>query len=292
MTREAILESFPDINKAFIGQNSLPSACDNYIDILNDTKIYHNILYANKLLYFNAIEDKLERLEEEIHAFQKWIDAWCKKNNCEVIFMIRRKGFIEFNKKIRLFLLNGLDLDLIRDILGIRIILCTDKVDSLKSIRLCYKLMNEAITFFTFERKCLFLDAEPKSGESLDKLSDVAQKIYVPEMSYLDPQFETKVKDYVIVPKSDGYQSMHAYMKTMDGFTFELQIRTYAMHVWASLYHSIHKTERYSETNIILNPESIMIPGICFDAEGNLIRDDIGLFKGIDPFNPPEDVPT
>lgn len=285
MARDEILISFPDINEAFKGKTSLGNVCYDYVDILNDTKIYHNNLYANKLLYFNAIEDKLEHLKEEIDAFQAWIDDWCKKHNCEVIFMIRRKGFIEFNKKIRLFLLNGLDLDLIRDLLGIRIILCTDKVDTLASIRLNYSFMNDAIKFFTIERKCLFLDAEPKSGKCLNKFSDIASQIYIPETSYLEPQFQPKVKDYVLDPKEDGYQSLHAYVKTMDGFTFELQVRTYAMHIWAGLYHSIHKAERYSDTNINLNLENIILQGVSFDTDGNLLEDDIGLFNGIDPFN-------
>lgn len=285
MARDEILISFPDINEAFKGKTSLGSICYDYVDILNDTKIYHNNLYANKLLYFNAIEDKLEHLKEEIDAFQTWIDHWCKKHNCEVIFMIRRKGFIEFNKKIRLFLLDGLDLDLIRDLLGIRIILCTDKVDTLASIRLNYSFMNDAIKFFTIERKCLFLDAEPKSGKSLNKFSDIASQIYIPETSYLEPQFQPKVKDYVLDPKEDGYQSLHAYVKTMDGFTFELQVRTYAMHIWAGLYHSIHKAERYSDTNINLNLENIILQGVSFNTDGNLLEDDIGLFNGIDPFN-------
>ena len=285
MARDEILTSFPDINEAFKGKTSLGDACYDYVDILNDTKIYHNNLYANKLLYFNAIEDKLERLKEEIEAFQAWIDDWCKKHNCEVIFMIRRKGFIEFNKKIRLFLLDGLDLDLIRDLLGIRIILCTDKVDTLASIRLNYSFMNDSIKFFAIVQKCLCLYTEPKSGKSLNKFSDIASQIYIPETSYLEPLFQSKVKDYVLDPKEDGYQSLHAYVKTMDGFTFELQVRTYAMHLWAGLYHSIHKAERYSETNINLNPENIMLQGVSFDTEGNLIEDDIGLFNGIDLFN-------
>lgn len=288
MTRDEILASFPDINEAFKNQNSLMSVCDKYIDILDDTKNYHNNLYANKLSYFNAIEEKLDHLEEEFNAFKKYIKIWSKKHNCQVIFNFRRKGFIEFNKKIRLYLLKGRNLDLIRDILGIRLILCTDKVDSLESIKLCYSLMNEAMDFFIFDRKCLFLDAEPRSGKPLSKTSEVAKKIYVPEISYLDSQYITHVKDYVFLPKSDGYQSLHSYIKTRDGFTFELQIRTYSMHIWAKLYHSLHKAERYSEVNLYLNPENIMIPGVLFDTEGNLIQDDIGLFKGIDPFNPLE----
>lgn len=54
------------------------------------------------------------------------------------------------------------------------------------------------------------------------------------------------VKDYIAKPKPSGYRSLHIIAKygveTVDGrvlINIEFQIRTYAMHLWASIEHSL-----------------------------------------------------
>lgn len=41
-------------------------------------------------------------------------------------------------------------------------------------------------------------------------------------------------KDYIHYPKDSGYRSIHLIFKSEDGFSIELQIRTYAQHAWAT----------------------------------------------------------
>jgi (p)ppGpp synthase/HD superfamily hydrolase len=39
-----------------------------------------------------------------------------------------------------------------------------------------------------------------------------------------------RFKDYIVEPKANGYQSIHTSVRDRDGFVFEVQIRTIAMH--------------------------------------------------------------
>jgi GTP pyrophosphokinase/guanosine-3',5'-bis(diphosphate) 3'-pyrophosphohydrolase len=39
-----------------------------------------------------------------------------------------------------------------------------------------------------------------------------------------------RFKDYIVEPKVNGYQSIHTSVRDRDGFVFEVQIRTIAMH--------------------------------------------------------------
>ena len=59
-----------------------------------------------------------------------------------------------------------------------------------------------------------------------------------------EPLFE-RFKNYIADPKPNGYQSLHTCLKTLNGTTFEVQIRTAAMHVVAEngqAAHSSYKT--------------------------------------------------
>jgi len=54
------------------------------------------------------------------------------------------------------------------------------------------------------------------------------------------------VKDYIKNPKPSGYRSLHViakyYVETIEGqipINIEFQIRTHAMHLWASIEHSL-----------------------------------------------------
>lgn len=46
-----------------------------------------------------------------------------------------------------------------------------------------------------------------------------------------------KKKDYILMPKKNGYRSLHLIVKMPDGFRFEVQIRTEEHHLFAELEH-------------------------------------------------------
>lgn len=275
---------FPDINKSFIGAISLNDVCYNYIRILNDTKIFYNNQYANKLLEFVNIDDKIHLLEDEFREYKEFLRQWEKENGVHVKLKRRKKDFISFNAKIRLFLSESKDLNAIRDLIGIRLILCTDQYDTIETQKLCYKLMNDTLLFFTFKRHCLLLKAEDRLGKPLTPNSDIAKKIFIYDKSELLSEFEDKVKNYVLKPKDIGYQGLHGYVKTPAGLVFEIQIRTVAMDLYDEAIHEKHKLTRYAESKIELNCDAIKLPGIVFNEDHNLVYDIIGLFESIDPF--------
>lgn len=53
-------------------------------------------------------------------------------------------------------------------------------------------------------------------------------------------------KDYIAVPKSDGYRSLHQVFKNSEGLRVELQIRTKLQHYWATAVEVLGLLERTS----------------------------------------------
>lgn len=283
MQKETTL-NFPDINEAFIGNTTLNGVCRKYVDILNSTNTFYNNQYANKLLEFLEIDHKINLLELEFRQFKSFLRKWSKANNVKLKLLVRKKHFIGFNSKIRMFLIEHDDLENIRDLLGFRVILLTDKLDSIESHRLHYKLMNECLLYFISKRNALLLNAGKNSGKPLKPDSKMAKQIFIYNNSELLLEFRNKVKNYSLQPKFPGYQGLHAHLKTLSGLIIELQIRTMAMDLFAESIHEQYKKERYSNFEINLDYEKINLPGLIFDENFYLVKDYVGLFTSVDPF--------
>ncbi|MBR1540621.1 MAG: hypothetical protein IJ629_05645 [Clostridia bacterium] len=133
----------------------------------------------------------------------------------------------------------------IRDFFAFRIVLedrgTGDLIDEL------YKIANLTIEFFnsnTFE----VCKSYPliQTGELVFN----SPIIHIPPKSGIKPEYKNLVKDYVICPKKDGYQSIHFVV--YDPYTeryFEVQIRTRSMDMISETLanHDIYKKSKYGK---------------------------------------------
>lgn len=287
---------FPDIREALYIGKSFNEIRNLYIDTLKSTGSLHNISYANKLENCKDMMciKNLNELESDLHAFKEHMRKWAKENKTRLIFQRRQKDFLGLNEKIRLYLKDGKSPDNIWDLVGFRIILGTDKNETIENINLCYEVLNEVIRFFTVNRHCSFLQAEP----TINTKSFVEKNVIIPKKSLVLEGYENNVKDYILTPKENGYQSLHVIIRNPNGLIFEVQIRTFAMDLLAeygSANHFKYKKSRYwctegSEIPEFLNDcvnidfGKINIPGFAVLENGE-IHDLVGLTNSIDPLN-------
>lgn len=278
MNNSRNLISFPDINEAIEDASSVNEICQNYIDMLNSTgNIGHNV-YANKLLEYLEIDQKIYLFEDEFHQFKKYLRKWSKANNVKIFIKCRKKSFIGLNEKIRLFYPNP---DRINDLIGFRLVLQTFETDSFESIKLCYKLLNDIIQYFVVDKKYSLLE----TTTLIDVGTTSIPGLVIPSgKSLILEGFENKIQDYIRHPKKDtGYQSLHCCIRTPLGLIFEVQVRTFAMDIRND--HRSYKQHRYSNSHIDLDYSKISLPGIAFDEKNQIIFDNSGLLKGYNPFN-------
>ena len=255
--------NFPELNEAFENTTNVNDACLKYINILNSTDSFYNSQYSNRLSKFLDVEIYIDYLESEYYALKTFLRKWSKANKVNVILKMRRKSFIGYNEKIRLYLSSGKDLSLIRD---------------------C-KLMNDILRFLALERKCLLLDAHAQKTfvKTINLTTDITNKIFISDVDDILPEFKRFVENYMLYPKTDGYQGLHACIES--SLPFEIQVKSFAMDCYADSIHSKYKSERYENTKIFLDLSKININGVAFDETGHILSDYSGLFKGLDLFN-------
>lgn len=120
--------------------------------------------------------------------------------------------------------------------------------------------------------------------------------VIVPTETIILPEYHYGVKNYIITPKDNGYQSVHfvlhmpSYSKVCPGGYFEFQIRTNEMHVYAEhelASHTMYKEnqqKRYDDYGVSeafqLNPDEISLLGFTLFDNGTC-ADEIGLRKAV-----------
>ena len=82
------------------------------------------------------------------------------------------------------------------------------------------------------------------------------------------------IKDYIAEPKENGYRSLHMiiripvyFMNKKQMVPVELQIRTLAMDLWASLEHDIKYKSLYQDTMVDFTDELKECSRLIYEAE-------------------------
>ncbi len=240
--------------------DSIPTALQGYAELLQQSGDNKSLLHATKILeYKNIINSKSNSTLRKI--FDNFYNILSKEfPNLRFRISGRRKSYVSIEQKIQRNLKLNKSLDLIRDMLGVRIILLNGKPKD------CYLVLERLISV------CLadgFTICEENSHNT-DKNS-------LNSKSRILSQFYYGITDYIASPKENGYQSLHATFRNSTGFCFEVQVRTFDMHVNAdcgSSGHSTYKKAKYD--SLEFNRCKIKIPGYSITPSGSII-DLIGL---------------
>ena len=263
------------ITNFLYNSSSLEELLLNYSNSLRAREVLEDSIHANKLLELRSILldnkflSKIRRHYDSLYSLTK-------KQYPNLRFHLdgRRKSVLGCEKKMNLYLLQKRSLDDFRDVLAFRFILFDNNIES------CYSLMKTVIDF-NIQKGFIPCKATPvfqTEGFS----NELFPNLDIPKKSYLPSEYQTWVKDYIINPKSSGYQSLHvAFEDPESGRCFEIQIRTFTMHIHAESNslagHDAYKKQRYSDTDIEFDRSKIKMDGYAFVE--NQIFDFIGLEK-------------
>lgn len=251
-------------NKALYQAKSIPDAISIYIDILMQSDELVNLVHAEALQkYRDEIINKkyLSRLRSTFNSTYTFIS----KDNADLCFYIegRRKSFISADNKI---------IDILKNIL------LSDVNQSEEFTKLLKELKERSLIKDTHAFRIIIFNS------SKNMLYELQKNV----VEHFNDKGSTLVetKDYVKNPKSNGYQSIHVIIKSSTGEFFEIQFRTFEMHMLCetgAASHSIYKPKDTSFDGTLIN-----IPGYGFkqtiEKNSNAIIDEfdfIGLSKSL-----------
>lgn len=245
--------------------NSIPDALTKYANLLRQVGNPNDLLHAAKLMEYKSIISN-----KSSSALKKIADDFytqLSKEMPELRFRIagRRKALISVEQKIQKNLEIGKSLDLIRDMLGIRVILTNGTPDD------CYTVTDKFISSYLSKGFIIC--------EDVDKICD---KEILETKSPTLAQFYYGITDYIALPKENGYRSIHVVFRDPAGICFELQVRDFEMHKEAdegAADHTEYKKEKYGD--FFLDRSRINIPGYGISSKGSII-DLVGLERSIE----------
>lgn len=264
---------------ALYAEKSIPDVLLKYELQLRNSKKIEDLAHAAKISeYRKMITNKkyLYTIRKHFNAIYTLID----KNFPDVRFVIdgRRKSLISTEKKIQRLLSQGKSLDLLRDLFAFRILIFGN--NSQRLIDTCYSIALKVIAY-NFENNLTLCEADTIS--ETDFVQEMHPSVLLPEKNTIPENFEYGVKDYIRYPKSNGYQSLHLTFRAASGEYFEVQIRTFDMHLHAEsgdANHSGYKEKKYP-MNLNFDKKKVNIPGYGISPEGQLF-DFVGLEKGLE----------
>ena len=272
--------NLPSLVDALYSEDSIPDILKKYEELLKSSSNILDKAHSAKLAeYRNMITDKkfLSKIRKNFNDIYRLIDT----NFPDTRFCIdgRRKSLISTEKKIKKLLSENKSLDLLRDLFAFRILIFGKNCQSL--ISTCYSIAQKVIEY-NIDQGMILCEADLiKDTEAFDK--EAHPTILIPTSSGISTKFRYAVKDYILNPKEHGYQSLHITFRTSTGECFEVQVRTFDMHLHAEsgdANHKNYKQKKYPQ-NINFDRDKINIPGYGISSNG-LLFDFVGLEKGLE----------
>ena len=268
----------PILTDALYKGHSIPEVLEIYEKMLKETGDLKSIQHGTFISqYRNIVVDKrfLATLRKHFNNIYNLIG----KKFPETLFHLegRRKSLISTEKKIIKLLSQNKSLDTLRDLIAFRLIIFDDLKNPKTAVEQCYNIMTSIIKY-GIENGFVLCEANPvveTKGFDNEK-----HHLYIPKTSAIPKEFQVGVKDYIMKPKENGYQSLHAVFRLASGHCFEVQIRTFSMHTHAESGNANHKVYKQQEyVHLEIDKEKIHIPGYAI-TNGD-VHDMVGVEKAL-----------
>ncbi|MBR4261462.1 MAG: hypothetical protein IKQ33_05900 [Clostridia bacterium] len=223
-------------SKAIYSEKRIPLAVflNSYQNELAKRGDFSSIIHSKRISQYNREIFDNDYISELQYYFFNWFMQLSKEYpKLEILLGGRIKSVESFDRKVVKNINEAASrVDEIHDTVALRFVI-SGNYSSNQLISLCYEIMNNLIYNTTVDS-----NYTPGPAGKLNDVMDMETRtnsgIVIPTKSKIDPMFANVVKDYIINPKTNGYQSLHAYFtRQPGGQEFEIQVRTYDMHTHA-----------------------------------------------------------
>lgn len=179
--------------------------------------------------------DTVRRIEQVDLAKKRTSQILDDKIPCAFVINGRKKSFLSYTKKIL-----TKDPTSVHDLYGFRVILDDTRLGTKNMTLLCYDVAKWLID--EFQTRFLYEVKEVKTNSNGILSDEIRNGIYIPSPENIDiADYSKLIKNYIMLPKDNGYQGLHILLCTQQDFFIEVQIRTWSMHLWAEYGLANHK---------------------------------------------------
>ena len=282
MAEKGLYSSFDLFQTALYHEaiNSIPEFLKVYKHLLRDNDTDKSIMHSNRInQYLLEITNRpyLNELRTNFNQLYNLIDTEFP----DIRFNItgRIKSVTSMDRKIVKHLNKNKSLDKIMDTAAFRVIIFGYYSEE-ELVKECYTIMNSIIKYNNMLGFTLCDADEVQDIMKPEIIKDSG--LIIPNSSLIEPIYENGLKDYILQPKENGYQSLHASFRRINGGQcFEVQVRTLAMHAYAESGDACHKTYKKNKyEDYVINPDMVFIPGFGLYPDGSFY-DFIGLVEGL-----------
>ena len=258
-------KEIPSLNDAIKGAKSVPECVINQINILDNEDDLEYRIFSNRLKnYYQYITDRelLKSQREHFNAFYDEID----KTYPSLLFRIegRRKSFTSAYKK----LWQSPPDVLLKDISAFRVTLFGDQAgyNPEKLTDMCYTITEHLVEYSI---RSGFIPCPAEALKNTDGfIPSEHPHVILPKKPLLSDSIRGYVKDYILHPKDDEYQSIHiVFMDELQHY-FEVQIRTLFMHIAAEDGPASHEVYKQKYERLAIDRSLISIPGYTYFISG------------------------